>query len=112
MVPCGSREAVVTVISYENGIMSGYLQHPRLDKKEKLQSLSQMVLLLNSLMDLENCPNPPPPFVHPEYNEEEGKRCFAFRFSFGNITHCRGSLYGRMKNVSLYFTAYWNCFSC
>ena len=82
MVPCGSREAVVTVISYENGIMSGYLQHPRLDKKEKLQSLSQMVLLLNSLMDLENCPNPPPPFVHPEYNGEEGKEVFRIQILF------------------------------
>lgn len=82
MVPCGSREAVVTVISYDNGMMSGYLQHPRLDKKEKLQSLSQMVLLLNSLMDLENCPNPPPPFVHPEYDGGEGNEVFRIQILF------------------------------
>lgn len=35
MIPCGSREAVVTVLSYSNGIMDGYLQHPRLDGREK-----------------------------------------------------------------------------
>ena len=58
MIPCQSREAVVTVLSYRNGIMDGYLQHPRLDGKEKKQSLSQMLQLLNALPDLENCPNP------------------------------------------------------
>ena len=47
MLPCQSREAVVTVRSYQNGILDGYLQHPRLEKKEKLKSVSQLVLLLD-----------------------------------------------------------------
>lgn len=58
MFPCQSREAVVTIQTYRNGIMDGYLQHPRLAGREKVQSLSQMILLLNSLIDMEDCPNP------------------------------------------------------
>lgn len=56
MLPCDSREAVVTVRTYEDGIMTGYLQHPRLKRKEEFYSISQMVLLLNRLLDLENFP--------------------------------------------------------
>ncbi len=63
MLPCQSREAVVTVNSYCDGIMKGYLQHPRLGKREEIRSLSQLILLLNSLLDLEDCPNSPPSFV-------------------------------------------------
>ena len=51
MLPCQSREALVTVMSYHDGIMDGCLQHPRLDGKEKVRSLSEMILLLNSLLD-------------------------------------------------------------
>ena len=43
--------------------MDGYLQHPRLSGREKIQSLSQMILLLNSLIDMEDCPNPSLPLV-------------------------------------------------
>lgn len=63
MLPCQSREAMVTVLSYHNGIMDGYLQHPRLGEKEKVESLSQMILLLNSLLDMENCLDSPLPLV-------------------------------------------------
>lgn len=41
MFPCQSREAVVTVQTYHNGNMDGYLQHPRLSGREKIQSLSR-----------------------------------------------------------------------
>ena len=57
MYLCRSREAVVTVQAYHDGIMDGYLQHPRLAGRERVKSLSQMVLLLNSLIDMEDCPN-------------------------------------------------------
>ena len=43
--------------------MDGWLLHPRLEKSEKIQSLSQLVLLLNSLIDLEGCPNRALPLV-------------------------------------------------
>ena len=68
MIPCHSREAVVTVLSYQSGVLEGYLQHPRLDKKEKLKSVSQLVLLLDSLLDLEGSLNSPLPFVTRECN--------------------------------------------
>lgn len=63
MTPCQSREALITVLSYRDGIMDGCLQHPRLDGKMKIQSLSQLILTLNSLLDLEDCPGNPLPFV-------------------------------------------------
>ena len=70
MYPCQSREAVVTVQTYHEGIMDGYLQHPRLAGKERVQSLSQMVLLLNSLIDMEDCPNPSLSLVSQEKREK------------------------------------------
>lgn len=60
MFPCQSREAVVTIQSYHDGIMDGYLQHPRLARREKVQSLSQMILLLNSLIDYGRLSEPLP----------------------------------------------------
>lgn len=79
-------------MSYENGIMKGCLQHPRLDGKEELQSLSQMVLLLNSLMDLENCPNPPLPFVRQENNGREEKEVFRIQILFREHYTWQGKL--------------------
>lgn len=63
MLPCQSREAQVTISSYRNGIMDGYLQHPRLGGKVNVQSLTQLVLLLNGLLDLETCPESPLPLI-------------------------------------------------
>ena len=42
MIPCQSREALVTVSSYRNGIVDGYLQHPRLNEKVNIESLTQL----------------------------------------------------------------------
>ena len=70
LLPCNSREAVVTVQSYRNGVLDGWLQHPRLNQKEKLQSLAQMVLMLNDLLELESCPNHPLPLIHSECSGE------------------------------------------
>lgn len=92
MVPCNSREAVVTVRSYEDGIMTGFLQHPRLEGREEVKSLSQMVLLLNSLMDLEDCPNPPPPFVRPEPGSEERDEIFRIQILFREHYTWQGKL--------------------
>lgn len=77
MVPCRSREALIKVLSYHNGVMDGYLRHPRLDGKAALQSLSQLVLLLEDLMDLESCPDSPLPLLPLE--DEVGPRGAVFR---------------------------------
>jgi len=63
MIPCQSREALVTVSSYRNGIVDGYLQHPRLNEKVNIESLTQLFLVMNDLLDLEACPNSPLPLV-------------------------------------------------
>ena len=73
MIPCQSREAIVTVLSYHNGIMDGWLLHPRLEKSEKIQSLSQLMMTLNSLLDLEDCPGQPCPASGASRRCEEGR---------------------------------------
>lgn len=103
MVPCNSREAVVSIVSYDNGIMEGCLQHPRLDGEEELQSLSQMVLLLNSLMDLENCPNPPLPFVRSEYHGRDGKEVFRIQILFREHYTWQGKLIWHNENREFVF---------
>lgn len=77
MIPCQSREALVTVMSYRGGIIDGCLQHPRLDQKVNITSLSQLILTLNSLLDQEDCPRCPMPLVKGE--ERDGKHMAVFR---------------------------------
>ena len=93
MTPCHSREAVVTVLSYCNGRMNGYLQHPRLDKTEELQSLSQMVLLLGSLL------------FHRWITPRAAQPFFVYRFFSGNIIPGKVRSSGRKKTMRPYFTA-------
>ena len=77
MLPCQSREAFVTVTSYRSGIMDAYLQHPRLEwKAVRIQSLAQLILMLDALLDMEYCPGSPLPLVA---GEEGGSRMAAFR---------------------------------
>lgn len=94
---------MVTVMSYENDIMTGWLQHPRLDGKEELRSLSQMVLLLNSLIDLENCPNPPPPFIQPEYDDREEDEIFRIQILFREHYTWQGKLIWQNENREFVF---------
>ncbi len=82
MLPCQSREAMVTVLSYHNGIMDGYLQHPRLGEKEKVESLSQMIRLLNSLLDMENCLDSPLPLVQPVCRSVKSIAVFCIQILF------------------------------
>ena len=82
MLPCHSREAIVTVKTYKNGIMDGYLQHPRLKEKEKIQSLSQMVLFLDGLLGLEYCPDQPLPLICSENGSKEGIDVFRIQILF------------------------------
>lgn len=103
MIPCGSREAVVTVLSYKNGIMDGYLQHPRLEEKEKIGSLSQMILLLNSLVDLEDCPNPSLPLVPMEYEKDRKNSVFRIQVLFREHCSWQGRLIWQNENQEAVF---------
>ncbi len=103
MFPCQSREAVVTVWDYHNGIVDGYLQHPRLAGKEKIQSLSQMILLLNSLIDLEDCPNPSLPLIPNSHEENEKAEVFRIQILFREHYTWQGRLIWQRKNLEVVF---------
>ena len=103
MIPCQSREAVVTVLSYKNGIMDGYLQHPRLDGKEKIQSLSQMLLMLNGLADLESCPNPSLPLVMRECRDIRNSSVFRIQILFREHYTWQGKLVWQNENQEAVF---------
>ena len=98
MLPCQSREAVVTVRTYCGGIMDGYLQHPRLDGIEEIRSLSQLILLLNSLMDLEDCPNSPPSFVPAVESGQEDSTIFRIQILFREHHTWQGRLVWQNEN--------------
>ena len=103
MLPCGSREAVVTVTSYTDGILCGSLQHPRLSGGEKLQSLSQMILLLNGLLDLESCPNPPLPLVYTLGSGGRNQAVFRIQILFREHYTWQGRLIWQNENQEYVF---------
>lgn len=103
MLPCRSREAVVTVRTYEDGIMDGCLQHPRLKKKETFKSLSQMVLLLNRLLDLEGCLNQPLPLIQPDCEGKESMAVFRIQILFREHATWQGRLIWQDQNQEVVF---------
>lgn len=103
MFPCQSREAVVTVQTYHNGNMDGYLQHPRLSGREKIQSLSQMILLLNSLIDMEDCPNPSLPLVPSAGPGSDSARVFRIQILFREHYTWQGRLIWQNENLEVVF---------
>ena len=103
MIPCQSREAVVTVLSYHKGIMDGYLQHPRLEQREKIESVAQLVLLLNGLLDLEDCINCPLPVVKSEGNEDQKQAVFHIQILFREHYTWQGRLVWKNENREIVF---------
>lgn len=103
MFPCQSREAVVTVHNYHNGIMDGYLQHPRLAGRQQIQSLSQMILLLDSLIDMEGCPNPALPLVPVQYGGKETDTVFRVQILFREHYTWQGRLIWQSENQEMVF---------
>ena len=103
MLPCQSREAVVTVRSYQNGILDGYLQHPRLEKKEKLKSVSQLVLLLDGLIDLEGSWSTPMSFVTQEHLNAEDAAVFKIQIMFREHYTWQGRLIWENENQEIVF---------
>ena len=102
-LPCQSREAVVTVRSYHKGILDGYLHHPRLDDREKIESLSQLLLLLNGLVDLEDCINPPLPLVSPRLEEERNREVFCIQILFREHYTWQGKLIWKNEDREIVF---------
>lgn len=103
MIPCQSREALVTVLSYQNGIVEGYLQHPRLQRKVEIQNLAQLLLMLNDLLDLEDCPNSPLPFVSQEEPGREQIAVFRIQILFREHYTWQGRLIWQNENQEAVF---------
>ena len=103
MIPCQSREALVTVLSYRNGVVDGYLQHPRLQQKVEIQNLAQLLLVLNDLLDLENCPNSPLPFVSQEEPDREKIAVFRIQVLFREHYTWQGRLIWQNENQEAVF---------
>lgn len=103
MIPCNSREVVITVRSYDDGVMIGYLQHPRLRKKEELHSLSQMLLLINSLLDLEDSLYQPLPLIPVDTREAESIAVFRIQILFREHYTWQGRLIWQNENAEAVF---------
>ncbi|MCI8559673.1 MAG: hypothetical protein HFH03_00890 [Dorea sp.] len=89
--------------TYKNGIMDGYLQHPRLKEKEKIQSLSQMVLFLDGLLGLEYCPDQPLPLICSENGSKEGIDVFRIQILFREHYTWQGRLIWQNENQEAVF---------
>ena len=103
LIPCQSREAVVTVLSYEDGVLDGYLQHPRLGRRQGLKSLSQMILLLDSLLDMDGGPGSPLPLIAPEGGKVESKAVFKLQILFREHYTWQGRLFWKDENKEMVF---------
>lgn len=104
MLPCQSREAFVTVTSYRGGIMDGYLRHPRLEGKAvKIQSLAQLILTLDALVELESCPGSPLPLVAREEGGGDWKAVFRIQILFREHYTWQGKLVWQDENQEAVF---------
>lgn len=103
MLPNHCREAIVTVKTYKNGIMNGWLQHPQLEGKEEFQSLSQMVLILDGVLDLEHCPNQPSPLACRLEKPVKGTDVFRIQILFREHYTWQGRLIWQNENLEIVF---------
>lgn len=94
---------MITVRSYDDGVMIGYLQHPRLRKKEELHSLSQMLLLINSLLDLEDSLYQPLPLIPVDTREAESIAVFRIQILFREHYTWQGRLIWQNENAEAVF---------
>lgn len=51
-----THDALVTVNDYSDGVMDGYLIHPRLGARQQIKSVSQLLQLLDQAQKLEDVP--------------------------------------------------------
>ena len=104
MIPCGNREAIVTVLSYRSGNMSGYLQHPGLKTAKMISSLSELMLTLDRLLDMEDCPGGSPlPLVYPEHEKACKKAVFRIDVLFRDHHTWQGRLVWETENREAVF---------
>jgi len=54
--PCGSREFILMVEEYSEDKFSGKLMHPRLNGEIRFGSLHSLLIIMDDLLDQEDCP--------------------------------------------------------
>lgn len=81
-IPCRTMEALLSVTEYQDGIMNGILRHPRLEQPLQVCSLTQFIFALDSLLDLEGCPDSPLPLVRPIPEDETSIATFQIQVLF------------------------------
>ena len=92
LIPCRTMEAILVVSEYYDGVVHGTLRHPRLDNPVLIHSLSQFFLILDSLLDLERCPDSPLPLVRPIPEEESAIATFQIQVLFREHSTWQGRM--------------------
>ena len=82
----------MVVTEYHDGVMHGILRHPRLDNPVPVRSLSQFFLTLDSLLNLEGCPDSPLPLVRPIPEEESAIATFQIQVLFREHSTWQGRM--------------------
>lgn len=91
-IPCRTMEALVVVKEYQDGVLSGILRHPRLKQPIEIRSMSQLILEIDCLLDLEECPDKPLPLVRPIPEEESAIATFQIQVLFRDFFTWQGRL--------------------
>lgn len=63
---CHAKSALLVVTDYHDGVLKGLLMHPRLEKAQRIYSLSHLLLYLDTFLDLDMCPGSHSPLVYPD----------------------------------------------
>lgn len=103
MFPCQTRSALVVVTAYRDGVLDGLLMHPRLEKAQRIHSLSHLLLYLDSLLDLDTCPGSPSPLVHPDPACTNAIATFQIQVLFREHYSWQGRLVWMDKNQEAVF---------
>ena len=102
-VPCQTTEALLAVTEYQDGVMNGILRHPRAKNPITIHSLSQVILILDSLLDLEDCPDKPLPIVRQIPEEENVIASFQIQVLFREFYTWQGRLVWQERNQEASF---------
>ena len=103
LIPCSTMEAILVVKDYQDGVMNGILRHPRLEYPVPVSSISHAVLILDGLLDLEDCPESPLPLVKPIAEDENAIATFQIHVLFREFHTWQGRLIWKDRNQEASF---------
>ena len=70
LFPCQMNDAIFHVTHYKDGMVTGWLSHPRLDDSLKIQSIPQFLFALNDVLSQEDAPIARHPLQQPTIPED------------------------------------------